>query len=114
MTELCHGVIVANPRKLRIAKTDDREMRRHLVQCAQQMLGPFGKDSDLRRWGLALAERGGQSPKKKAMIAVARKLAVLLHTFWKTGQVYGPLRMAERAANRKAPVASPTSESVPA
>ncbi|MEZ6014411.1 MAG: transposase [Planctomycetota bacterium] len=64
LAELCHDVIVANPRKLRITKTGDREMRRHLVQCAQQMLGPVGKDSDLRRWGLALAERGGESTKK--------------------------------------------------
>ncbi len=88
--------------ELRITKAGDRDMRRHLVQCAQQMLGPFGKDSDLRRWGLALAGRGGKTAKKKAVIAVARKLAVLLHTLWKTGSVYEPLRVTERRAKRTA------------
>ena len=78
--------------EMRITKAGDREVRRLLVQCAQQMLGPFGTDSDLRRWGLDLAARGGKSAKKKAVIAVARKLAVLLHVLWKTGQVYEPLK----------------------
>jgi transposase len=78
--------------ELRITKAGDRELRRLLVQCAQQMLGPFGKDSDLRRWGLELANRGGASAKKKAVVAVARKLAVLLHRLWVTGEVYEPLR----------------------
>lgn len=82
--------------ELRITKAGDREMRRLLVQCAQQMLGPFGKDSDLRRWGLELAARGGKSAKKKAVVAVARKLSVLLHVLWKTGEVYEPLRNASR------------------
>jgi transposase len=93
--------------ELRITKTGDREMRRHLVQCAQQMLGRFGQDSDLRRWGLALAERGGKSAKKKAIVAVARKLAVLLHTLWRTGEVYEPLRMAERNAKQPASAQAP-------
>ena len=52
------------------------------------MLGPFGEDSDLRRWGLELVARGSKASKKKAVIAVARKLAVLLHTLWRTGEVY--------------------------
>jgi hypothetical protein len=68
------------------------------VQCAQQILGPFGKDSDLRRWGLELASRGKATAKKKAVVAVARKLAVLLHRLWVTGEVYEPLRMAHRRA----------------
>jgi transposase len=49
-----------------------------LVQGAHYILGPFGADSDLRRWGLNLATRGGKSAKKRAVVAVARKLAVLL------------------------------------
>ncbi len=84
--------------ELRITKAGDRELRRLLVQCAQQILGPFGKDSDLRRWGLELASRGGAMAKKKAVIAVARKLAVLLHRLWLTGEVYEPLRNTNRRA----------------
>lgn len=89
--------------ELRITKTGDRELRRLLVQCAQQMLGPFGKDSDLRLWGLQLASRGGATAKKKAVIAVARKLSVLLHRLWVTGEVYDPLRTTNRRAARKRP-----------
>ncbi len=84
--------------ELRITKAGDRELRRLLVQCAQQILGPFGKDSDLRHWGLELASRGGSTAKKKAVIAVARKLAVLLHRLWLTGEVYEPLRNTNRRA----------------
>ena len=86
--------------EMRITKAGDNEVRRHLVQCAQQMLGPFGEDSDLRRWGLELAARGSKTSKKKAVIAVARKLAVLLHTLWRTREVYEPLRNANRAAKK--------------
>lgn len=82
--------------ELRITKAGDRDLRRLLVQCAQQILGPFGKDCDLRRWGLGLASRGRATAKKKAVIAVARKLAVLLHRLWLTGEVYEPLRNANR------------------
>ena len=89
--------------ELRITKAGDRELRRLLVQCAQQMLGPFGKDSDLRRWGLELAGRGGATAKKKAVIAVARKLAVLLHRLWVSCEVYEPLRNAERQASKRKP-----------
>jgi hypothetical protein len=52
-----------------------------MVQGAHHILGPFGKDCDLRRWGLKLAERGGKNAKKRAIIAVARKLAVLCSTY---------------------------------
>lgn len=86
--------------EMRITKTGDREVRRLLVQCAQQMLGPFGKDSDLRRWGLALAARGGKAAKKKAVVAVARKLAVLMLVLWRSGEVYEPLRNTQRDAGR--------------
>ena len=67
-------------------------LRTLLVQGAHYILGPFGQDSDLRRWGLKLAERGGKNAKKRAVIAVARKLAVLLPKLWISGEVYEPLR----------------------
>jgi transposase len=82
--------------ELRITKAGDAMLRRHLVQSAQYILGPFGKDSDLRRWGLQLAARGAKNAKKKAVVAVARKLAVLLHRLWISGQDYEPLRKATR------------------
>jgi len=84
--------------ELRITKTGDRELRRLLVSAAQYILGPFGPDSDLRRWGLALAARGRKSAKKRAVVAVARKLAVLLHALWINAEVYEPLRNSQAAA----------------
>ena len=83
-----------NP-ELHISKAGDRDLRRLLVQSAQYILGPFGKDSDLRRTGLALAARGGKSAKKRAVVAVARKLGVLLHRLWSSDEPYDPLRHAE-------------------
>ena len=87
--------------ELRISKAGDEGARRLLVNCAHYILGPFGPDSDVRRWGLKLAARGGKNAKKRAIVAVARKLAVLLHRLLVTGDVYEPLRnsqAAERAA----------------
>jgi transposase len=81
--------------ELHITKAGDCDLRRLLVQSAQYIMGAFGKDSDLRRFGLALAARGGKSAKKRALIAVARKLAVLLHRLWISGADYDPLRHAE-------------------
>ncbi|MDD9934442.1 MAG: transposase [Myxococcales bacterium] len=78
--------------QLRISKAGDGYVRKLLVNCAQRMLGPFGQDSDLRRYGLRIQERGGKNAKKRAVIAVARKLAVLMHQLWSTGEVYQPLR----------------------
>lgn len=75
-------------KQLSITKAGDPFMRRLLVQSAHYILGPFGPDSALRRWGLKLAERGGKRAKRKAVVAVARKLAVLLHRLWVTGEVY--------------------------
>jgi transposase len=83
--------------QLRITKAGDRMLRCLLVECAHHMLGGLGKDSDLRRWGLKLAERGGKNAKKRAAVAVARKLSVLLLRLWTTGEVYEPLR--NRGAN---------------
>lgn len=80
--------------QLRITKAGDVDMRSLLVTSSHYVLGPWGPDSDLRRWGLALAERGGKNGKKRAVVAVARRLAVLLHHLWKTGEVYDPLYLA--------------------
>jgi transposase len=76
--------------QLRINKEGDLLLRSLLVQCAHYILGPFGRDCDLRRHGLRIAARGGKNAKKRAVVAVARKLAVLLHTLWVSGQVYEP------------------------
>ncbi len=78
--------------QMHISKEGDRYLRTLMVQGAHYILGPFGEDSDLRRWGLKLAERGGRNAKKRAVVAVARKLAVLLHKLWVSGEVYEPLR----------------------
>jgi transposase len=78
--------------QLRITRAGDRYMRQLLVQGAQYILGKFGPDTDLRRWGLKLAARGGKNAKKRAVVAVARKLAVLLHRLWVGGEAYEPLR----------------------
>lgn len=80
--------------QMHISREGDPFLRQLLVQSAQYILGPFGKDSDLRRHGLALAQRGGKAAKKRAVIAVARKLAVLLHRLWITRATYEPLRAA--------------------
>jgi len=84
--------------QMHISKEGDRYLRTLLVQGAHHILGPFGADSDLRRWGLKLAERGGRNGKKRAIIATARKLAVLLHRLWVSGEAYEPLRNSSRAA----------------
>jgi transposase len=80
--------------QMRITKAGDTLLRTLLVQAAHYILGRFGPDTDLRRRGLALATRGGKNAKKCAVVAVARKLAVLLHRLWVTGEVYEPLRNA--------------------
>ena len=84
--------------QLHISKQGDPYLRTLLVQGAHHILGPFGADSDLRRWGLKLAERGGKNGKKRAIIATARKLAVLLHRLWVSGEVYEPLRNSRGTA----------------
>jgi transposase len=84
--------------QMHISKEGDPYLRTLLVQGAHHILGPFGPDCDLRRWGLKLAERGGKSGKKRAIIATARKLAVLLHHLWVSGEVYEPLHNSSRVA----------------
>jgi transposase len=80
---------------LGISKTGNEYVRKLLVQCAQYILGVHGPQSDLRSFGLRLAERGGKAGKKKAIVAVARKLAVILLSLWKSGEDYRPLREAD-------------------
>jgi transposase len=77
--------------QLGISKAGDRMLRKLLVGSAHYILGPFGPDTDLRRFGMKLCERGGKNAKKRAFVAVARKLAVLLHRLWSSGEVYEPL-----------------------
>jgi transposase len=89
--------------ELGISKEGDAYLRKLLVQAAHVILGRHGADSDLRRFGQRLAARGGKGAKKKARVAVARKLAVLLHHLWTTGEVYEALR--EKPAVALAPAA---------
>ena len=77
-------------KQLRITKAGDTYLRKLLVSAAQYILGPFGKDCALRSFGLRLCERGGPRAKKKAVVAVARKLAVLMISLWKNGTDYQP------------------------
>ena len=88
--------------QLHIGKAGDPYLRTLLVQGAQHILGPFGVDCDLRRWGLKLAERGGRNGKKRAIVATARKLAVLLHHLWVSGEAVRTVaqQQAERRCRR--------------
>jgi transposase len=81
-----------------ITKAGNRLLRRLLVQSAHYIQGPFGEDSDLRRHGEKIATRGGKRAKKRATIAVARKLSVLMHRLWVNGETYEPLRNSIQAA----------------
>ena len=85
-------------KELRISKAGNKYMRTLLVGAAQYILGPFGPDCDLRRSGLKLAERGGRGAKKKAVVATARKLAVVMHRLWSSGEEYLPVREKPGAA----------------
>jgi transposase len=76
--------------QLGITKAGNVYLRSLLIECANHILRPQGKDSSLRRWGLDLAARGGKRAKNKAVVAVARKLAVLLHRIWITQEPYMP------------------------
>jgi transposase len=90
----------SDPQK-RISKEGDEMLRKLLVSCAHYIIGPFGGDSDLRRHGEKIASRGAKNSKKRAVVAVARKLAVLLHSLWVSGEVYEPLRNAHRSGGRE-------------
>ena len=90
-----------DPQK-RISKEGDQMLRKLLVSSAHYILGPFGSDSDLRRHGQKIASRGGKNAKKRAVVAVARKLAVLLHSLWISGELYELLRNTDRAGGQAA------------
>jgi transposase len=90
-----------DPQK-RISKEGDEMLRKLLVSGAHYVLGPFGSDSDLRRHGQKIASRGGKNAKKLAAVAVARKLSVLLHSLWVSGEVYEPLRNTHRCGGQAA------------
>jgi transposase len=77
-------------KQLRITRAGNGFVRRLLVSCAHYVLGPFGPPSALRAWGQALCARGGKSARKRAVVAVARKLAVLLHVLWTRQVAYDP------------------------
>jgi transposase len=89
----------SDPQK-RISKEGDQMLRKLLVSSAHYILGPFGSDSDLRRHGEKIASRGGKNSKKRAAVAVARKLSVLLHRLWVTGEIYDPLYNTRRRAQQ--------------
>jgi transposase len=96
----------ASKPQLSISKAGDHMVRRLLVNCAQYILGHWGPDCDLRRWGVSLMAHGGKNAKKRAVVAVARKVAVLMHKLWVTGEVYEPIRQTTEAKQAQAaPVA---------
>jgi len=91
--------------ELRITKEGDVYLRKLLVQGAHCILNRRGPDTDLKRWGLILANKGRKNAKKRAVVAVARKLAILLHHLWVSGEVYEPLRNSNSRARQQKAVA---------
>jgi len=77
-------------KQLRITKEGDEYLRRLLVGSAHYIMGPFGPPCDLRKHGAKLMRTGGKNAKRRAVVAVARKLAILLHVLWRTGAIYDP------------------------
>jgi transposase len=109
--------------ELGISKAGDQLLRRMLVQGAHCILRQGAPDSDLKAWGMArLQSQGKEHPggkkgkkqkiskklKKKTIVAIARKLAVLLHRLWVTGEVYDPQynRKAAEAAKERGKAAA--------
>jgi len=86
----------AHSPQLRITKSGDAMLRRLLVGSAHYILGPFGPDCDLRTQGLKLAARGGKNAKKRAVVAIARRLACMLHSMWINETEYEPFRLENR------------------
>jgi transposase len=85
----------ASSPQLHISRSGDTMLRQLLVGSAHYILGSFGPDCDLRRWGLKLTQRGGKNAKKRAVVAVARKLSCMLHSMWLNGTDYRPFRSEE-------------------
>lgn len=88
----------SSDKQLRISKHGNPYLRRLLVACAQYILGPHARESDLRTYGERIFKRGGKNAKRRAVVAVARKLSVLMLALWATGEVYDPLRHSKKAA----------------
>jgi transposase len=88
--------------QLRISKEGDTYMRSLLVQAAHCILRSTAEDCDLKRFGLKLSKRGGKNARKRAKVAVARRLAVLLHHLWVNGEVYDPLFNEKGKRGKKA------------
>lgn len=93
-------------KSLGISKTGNELVRRLLVQSAHYILGPFGPDSDLRRWGLAQIERRGKKGKKVVVVAVARKLAVLAHRLLRDRATWNPFHNSQQAIAKDGPPSS--------
>ena len=87
-------------KQLRITKAGNSYLRQLLVSCAHHILGPFGPDSELRRFGLRIASSGGKNAKRRAVVAVARKLSVLLHRLWVTGEAYDPFYKSHNGSTK--------------
>jgi transposase len=79
-------------KQMPISKAGNHYLRRLLVQSAQYILGHFGPDCDLKRYGQRIAARGGKAAKKRAVVALARKLSVLMLALWKQDGAYEPFR----------------------
>ncbi len=77
-------------KQLRISKAGNSYLRSLLVGCGHYVIGPFGPESDLKKYGISIVARGGKNAKKRAAVAVARKIAVLLHQLWVNGKSYDP------------------------
>ena len=86
----------ASDKQLRISKAGNGYLRMLLVLCAQHILGKRSKPCELKDWGLALAARGGKAAKKRAVVAVARKLATQLHRVWLSEEAYDPYYAAKK------------------
>jgi len=89
-------------KQLRITKAGSPFLRKLLINSAQYILGPFGEDCNLQRFGLRLASGGGKNARRKAVVAVGRKLAILLHRLWKYGEIYDPVYKRNVLSRRKA------------
>ena len=92
------GKLLRLDKQLRITKAGNSHLRRLLITCAQYILGPFAPESDLRHYGERIAARGGKNAKRRAVVAVARKLAVLLHRLWADQSEYIPVRSPRQEA----------------
>jgi transposase len=70
-----------------ISRRGDARLRALLYEAATAMLTRVQGESELRRWGLALKKRLGF---KRAAVALARKMAVIMHAMWKNGADFDP------------------------